>query len=58
MSPDGGIIADWTGEFDDPQALALRLDADPGVVGHGLFEPSYVTDVVVATGPHVEHTQA
>ena len=57
-SPDGGIIADWTGEFDDPQALALRLDADPGVVGHGLFEPSYVTDVVVATGPHIEHTQA
>ena len=49
-SPDGGIIADWTGEFDDPQALALRLDADPGVVGHGLFAPSYVTDVVVATG--------
>ena len=56
-SPDGGIIADWTGEFDDPQALALRLDADPGVVGHGLFEPRYVTDVVVATGPHVEHTR-
>ncbi|MDA0172905.1 ribose 5-phosphate isomerase A [Solirubrobacter taibaiensis] len=57
QSPDGGIIADWTGEFDDPQALALLLEADPGVVGHGLFPPSYVTDVVVATGQHIEHTQ-
>ena len=57
LSPDGGVIADWTGAFDDPQALALLLDADPGVVGHGLFPPSYVTDVVVATGSHVEHTR-
>jgi ribose 5-phosphate isomerase A len=57
LSPDGGVIADWTGEFDDPQALALRLDADPGVVGHGLFPPSSVTDIVVATGAKIEHTR-
>ncbi|MDA0179788.1 ribose 5-phosphate isomerase A [Solirubrobacter phytolaccae] len=57
LSPDGGIIADWTGAFDDPAELARRLDADPGVVGHGLFEPGLVSDVVVATGADVEHTR-
>jgi ribose 5-phosphate isomerase A len=54
-SPDGGVIADWTGPIDDPADLARRLDADPGVVAHGLFPPSYVTDVVVASGGEVEH---
>jgi ribose 5-phosphate isomerase A len=56
-SPDGGIIADWTGAVDDPAELARRLDAEPGVIDHGLFAPSYVTDVVVATGADVEHTR-
>ncbi|MBE2319574.1 ribose 5-phosphate isomerase A [Solirubrobacter sp. CPCC 204708] len=56
-SPDGGVIADWTGPVDDPAALAQRLDAEPGLIAHGLFAPSLVTDVVVATGREVEHTR-
>jgi ribose 5-phosphate isomerase A len=46
-SPDGGVIADWTGPVGDPFDLAARLSADPGVIGHGLFEPALVSDVVV-----------
>src|SRR2546423_7928920 len=39
-SPDGGVIADWHGEVGDPAELARRLEAEPGVAGHGLFPPS------------------
>ena len=46
-SPDGGIIADWRDPFDDPAALAAHLAGTPGVVGHGLFPPAMVSDVVV-----------
>jgi ribose 5-phosphate isomerase A len=46
-SPDGGVIADFSGPIGDPAALAARLAATPGVVDHGLFEPSLVADVVV-----------
>jgi ribose 5-phosphate isomerase A len=46
-SPDGGVIADYTGHVGDPAQLAARLSATPGVVDHGLFEPSLVADVVV-----------
>jgi ribose 5-phosphate isomerase A len=38
VSDNGNLIAD--GEYaalDDPEGLAARLDAIPGVVGHGLF---------------------
>jgi ribose 5-phosphate isomerase A len=54
-SPDGGVIADWTGPVDDPAELARLLDAEPGVVDHGLFPPGYATDLVVADGGEVEH---
>ena len=54
-SPDGGVIADLFAPFDDPRALAARLDAVPGVVGHGLFAPELVSDVLVARGEEVEH---
>ncbi len=54
-SPDGGVIADWWGDVGDPAELARRLDAEPGVVGHGLFAPSLVNDVVIASGGAVEH---
>lgn len=57
LSPDGGVIADWTGALDDPAALARRLDAEPGVVDHGLFSPAYVTDVVIATGAAIDHAR-
>ena len=54
-SPDGGVIADYTGDVDDPEALAARLSATPGVVEHGLFPTALVSDVVVGRGEQVEH---
>jgi ribose 5-phosphate isomerase A len=54
-SPDGGVIADYTAPFDDPAALAARLDAMPGVSGHGIFDPRLTADVLVAHGEDVEH---
>ena len=49
-SPDGGLIADYLGAVADPEALAARLDAAPGVVGHGLFAPALVS-LVICAGP-------
>jgi ribose 5-phosphate isomerase A len=46
-SPDGGLIADYGGPIGDPVALAAWLSAMPGVVGHGLFEPGLVSEVLV-----------
>lgn len=54
-SPDGGVIADYTGTVDDPEALATVLSATTGLVEHGLFSPALVSDVIVARGEHVEH---
>ena len=54
-SPDGGLIADYLAPFADPLALVLRLDAAPGVVGHGLFAPELTSDVMIASGGQVEH---
>ncbi len=55
VTPDGGLIADYLGEVGDPKALALRLDAIPGVVNHGLFTPAMVSEVLIARGDQVEH---
>jgi ribose 5-phosphate isomerase A len=54
-SPDGGLIADYLGPVGDPAELAARLDRTPGVVGHGLFPPSLVADILIARGGTVEH---
>jgi ribose 5-phosphate isomerase A len=57
-SPDGGLIADWYGDVagaGGPGALATRFESIPGIVGHGLFPPALVTDVLVARGSQVEH---
>ena len=54
-SPDGNVIADYVGLVGDPAALAARLDAAAGVVGHGLFPPGLVHDVLVARPGGVEH---
>jgi ribose 5-phosphate isomerase A len=54
-SPDGGLIADCMAPFDDPAAQAAWLDSVPGMVGHGLFGPELVTDVLIARGEDVEH---
>ena len=53
-SPEGGVIADYTGGFDDAAALAARLAATVGVVEHGLFSPALVSEVVIARGELVE----
>src|SRR5215210_1782763 len=57
LSPDGGAIADYRGDVDDPAALAARLAATPGVVDHGLFEPALVGDVLIARGEEIEHRE-
>jgi ribose 5-phosphate isomerase A len=53
-SPDGGVIADYHGEFADPAQLASWLAGTPGVVDHGLFHPGLVSEVLVAHGDAVE----
>lgn len=50
-SPDGGVIADYTGEVGDPAKLSEYLSGIPGVVDHGLFPPTMVSVVLVG---HVE----
>ncbi|HEY2321099.1 MAG TPA: ribose 5-phosphate isomerase A [Solirubrobacteraceae bacterium] len=47
VTPEGGVLADYTGEISDPRSLATFLDQVPGVTGHGLFEPAMVHDVFV-----------
>ena len=54
-SPDGGVIADYSGPMHDPAGLAAFLSATPGVVEHGLFPPDLVHDVFIARGADVEH---
>jgi ribose 5-phosphate isomerase A len=54
-SPDGGVIADYFEPFDDREALAARLDAIPGVIGHGIFRPTLTADVLLAKAAGVEH---
>jgi ribose 5-phosphate isomerase A len=56
-SPDGGLIADYLGEFDDPAELAVRLSCTPGVIEHGLFPPDLVTEVLIAHGDEVERRE-
>jgi len=57
MTPDGGVLADYTAEFGDPAVLAWALDAIPGVVGHGLFPPELVHTVLVGRGDAVERIE-
>jgi ribose 5-phosphate isomerase A len=53
-SPDGGVIADHHGALSDPAELARWLDSIPGLVGHGLFPPALVSEVLIAHGESVE----
>jgi ribose 5-phosphate isomerase A len=55
LSPDGGVLADYLEPFEDPAALSARLDATPGVSGHGIFAPSLTTDILIASGTDVDH---
>jgi ribose 5-phosphate isomerase A len=56
-SPDCGVIADFTGDFASARGLADQLSATVGVVDHGLFSPTIVTDVLAARGAEVEHIE-
>jgi len=53
-SPDGGVIADYLGDVGDPAELAARLSATVGVVEHGLFAASMVSDVVIGRDEQIE----
>jgi ribose 5-phosphate isomerase A len=53
-SPDGGVIADYLGRVEDPEALSHRLAATPGVVEHGLFQPELVSEILLGRGGSVE----
>jgi ribose 5-phosphate isomerase A len=53
-SPDGGVLADYHGDVDHPDELATALSAAPGVIDHGLFPPSLVSEVIVGRGDRVE----
>ena len=53
-SPDGGVIADYTGAVGGPEALDAWLSSVPGVVDHGLFPPAMVAEVIVGRGDAVE----
>jgi ribose 5-phosphate isomerase A len=53
-SPDGGVIADFTGPVGDPEELAAFLSETPGVVEHGLFGPNLVSEVLVGRADGVE----
>jgi ribose 5-phosphate isomerase A len=46
-TPDGGVLADYQGPINDPAELSARLDRIPGVVGHGLFAPELIAEVIV-----------
>lgn len=54
LSPDGGVIADYTGAFDDPAVLAAELSQAVGVVDHGLFPRSMVSEVLVGRDDQAE----
>jgi ribose 5-phosphate isomerase A len=47
LTPDGNVIVDYLGRVDDPADLSAMLDSVPGVVGHGLFPPALVSEVLV-----------
>jgi ribose 5-phosphate isomerase A len=53
-SPDGGVIADYRGEIDEPAELAARLESDPGISSHGLFPPGMVREVLIGAGATVD----
>lgn len=53
-SPDGGVLADYHGEFDDPALLAAMFGSTAGIVEHGLFPRALVSRVLIGRGDQVE----
>jgi ribose 5-phosphate isomerase A len=56
-SPDGGAIADYRGEVNEPERLAAWLASVPGVVEHGLFPATLVSEVLIGRGRAVERIE-
>ncbi len=59
-SPDGGRLADHfadPADLADPATLAGRLGAVPGVIAHGLFAPSLVSEVIVGRDDGVDRVK-
>jgi ribose 5-phosphate isomerase A len=54
-SPDGNLIADYLGPVEEPRRLAEWLSGTPGLVEHGLFPPSLVSDILLAGENGVVH---
>ncbi len=54
VSPDGGVIADFTGQVGDPAELSIWFGGAPGVVEHGLFAPELVDSILIGRGSEVE----
>jgi ribose 5-phosphate isomerase A len=53
-TPDGGVLAEYLGDVEDPARLASRLDGTAGVVAHGLFPPELVSEVLVGNDGGVD----
>jgi ribose 5-phosphate isomerase A len=51
----GGLLADVHARLSDPRTLSDQLDALPGVLGHGLFGPELVDDVIIGRPDGVVH---
>jgi ribose 5-phosphate isomerase A len=51
----GGLVADVHARLHDPRILAEQLDMLPGVLGHGLFGPELVDDIIVGREDGVVH---
>jgi ribose 5-phosphate isomerase A len=53
-SPDGNLIGDYLGPIEAPERLSAWLSGTPGVVEHGLFAPTLVSDILIAGADGVE----
>jgi len=53
-TPDGGVLADYMGVVEAPDALAAWLAGVPGVIEHGLFPRGLVSEVLVGRDDGVE----
>jgi ribose 5-phosphate isomerase A len=56
-SPDGGLIADYRGAVGDPAELGAWFASIPGVVEHGLFPPTLVSEVLIGRGESAERLE-
>lgn len=55
LTLNGGLVADVHARLSDPRTLSDQLDGLPGVLGHGLFGPELVDDVIVGREDGVVH---